>query len=56
MRFGDFAGIMADPAGLVSGKDVRMVDIFISYTSGNREWAFWIVRDPEALGHVPSLD
>jgi hypothetical protein len=21
---------------------VRMADIFVSYTSGDREWAFWI--------------
>ena len=32
-----------------------MADIFISYTSSDREWAFWIGRELEALGHVPHV-
>jgi tetratricopeptide (TPR) repeat protein len=29
-----------------------MADIFISYTSSDRDWAFWIARELEALGHA----
>ena len=29
-----------------------MADIFISYTSSDRDWAFWIARELEALGHT----
>jgi TIR domain len=29
-----------------------MADIFISYTSSDRDWAFWIAHELEALGHV----
>jgi hypothetical protein len=32
-----------------------MVDIFISYTSSDREWAFWIGHELEALGHMPHI-
>ena len=32
-----------------------MADIFISYTSSDREWAFWIARELEALGHTPRV-
>ena len=28
-----------------------MADIFVSYTSSDREWAFWIGHELEALGH-----
>jgi hypothetical protein len=27
-------------------------DIFISYTSSDRDWAFWIAKELEALGHT----
>jgi hypothetical protein len=32
-----------------------MSDIFVSYTSSDREWAFWIAKELEALGHVPHI-
>ena len=32
-----------------------MADIFVSYTSSDREWAFWIGQELEKLGHVPHL-
>jgi hypothetical protein len=30
-------------------------DIFVSYTSSDRDWAHWIARELEALGHVPHI-
>jgi tetratricopeptide (TPR) repeat protein len=33
-----------------------VADIFISYTSQDREWANWIGLELEALGHVPHID
>ena len=32
-----------------------MVDIFISYTSTDRNWAFWIAKELQALGHTPHV-
>ena len=32
-----------------------MADIFVSYTSSDRDWAFWIAKELEALGHVPHV-
>ena len=32
-----------------------MADIFISFTSSDREWAFWIAHELEALGHTPHI-
>jgi len=32
-----------------------MADIFISYTSTDREWAFWIAAELKALGHAPHV-
>jgi hypothetical protein len=29
-----------------------MADYFISYTKADREWAFWIAKELEALGHT----
>ena len=29
-----------------------MADIFVSYTSSDRDWAHWIAKELEALGHV----
>jgi hypothetical protein len=34
---------------------VRMADIFISYTSSDRDWAFWIAEELKALGHTPHI-
>jgi cell division protein FtsI (penicillin-binding protein 3) len=30
-------------------------DIFISYTTANREWAFWIGQEVEKLGHIAHI-
>lgn len=32
-----------------------MPDIFISYTKSDREWAFWIAKELEALDHKPHV-
>jgi hypothetical protein len=32
-----------------------MADIFVSYTSSDRDWAFWIARELETQGHVPHV-
>ena len=32
-----------------------MADIFISYTSSDRDWAFWVAKELQALGHVPHV-
>jgi TIR domain-containing protein len=32
-----------------------MADIFISYTSSDREWAFWVGHELQALGHTPRI-
>jgi TIR domain len=32
-----------------------MADIFVSYTSSDREWAFWIAQELEVLGHSPRV-
>lgn len=32
-----------------------MADIFVSYTSSDREWAFWIAKELEAVGHTPRI-
>src|SRR4030095_11342520 len=32
-----------------------MADIFISYTAADRDWAFWIAKEREALDHVPHV-
>jgi tetratricopeptide (TPR) repeat protein len=32
-----------------------MLDIFVSYTASDREWAEWIGHELEALGHKPHL-
>jgi hypothetical protein len=33
----------------------RMADIFVSYTSSDKDWAFWIGKELEALGHTPHI-
>ncbi len=37
------------------GWGLAVADIFISYTSSDREWAFWIARELESLGHTPHI-
>jgi hypothetical protein len=32
-----------------------LADIFISYTNCDRDWAFWIGHELEALGHTPHV-
>jgi tetratricopeptide (TPR) repeat protein len=32
-----------------------MADIFVSYTSSDRDWAFWIANELQALGHTPHV-
>ena len=32
-----------------------MADIFISYTSSDRDWAFWVGHELQALGHTPRI-
>jgi tetratricopeptide (TPR) repeat protein len=32
-----------------------VADIFVSYTSSDRDWAFWIAKELEALGHTPRV-
>ena len=32
-----------------------MAEIFVSYTSSDRDWAFWIAKELEALGHAPHI-
>jgi hypothetical protein len=32
-----------------------MANIFVSFTSSDREWAFWIAKELEALGHTPHV-
>jgi hypothetical protein len=32
-----------------------MADIFVSYTSSDRDWAFWIAKELQALGHAPHV-
>jgi hypothetical protein len=32
-----------------------MADIFVSYTSSDRDWAFWIAKELDALGHTPHV-
>ncbi len=34
--------------------EAGVADIFVSYTSSDRDWAFWIGQELEKLGHLPS--
>jgi hypothetical protein len=34
---------------------IRVADIFISYTASDRDWAFWIGHELDALGHTPHI-
>jgi tetratricopeptide (TPR) repeat protein len=34
---------------------VSLADIFISYTGSDRDWAFWLAKEVEALGHTPRV-
>jgi TIR domain len=41
------------PAG--NNRRRRVPDIFVSYTSSDQVWAFWIGQELEKLGHVPHV-
>jgi hypothetical protein len=32
-----------------------VADIFVSYTSTDRDWAFWVAKQLEPLGHTPHI-
>jgi hypothetical protein len=32
-----------------------VADIFVSYTGSDRDWAFWVAKELEALGHTPHV-
>jgi hypothetical protein len=32
-----------------------VADVFVSYTSSDKDWAFWIGKELEALGHTPHI-
>ncbi len=32
-----------------------MADFFVSYTSNDRNWAFWIGKELVRLGHIPHI-
>ena len=32
-----------------------VANIFVSYTSSDRNWAFWVAKELEALGHTPHI-
>jgi hypothetical protein len=34
---------------------VRVADIFISYTSSDRDWAFWTAKELETFNHTPHI-
>jgi hypothetical protein len=36
-------------------KDIFVAGIFVSYTSSDRDWAFWIGQQLERFGHVPHI-
>jgi len=37
------------------GGNAPVADIFVSYTSSDRDWAFWIGHELIALGHTPHI-
>jgi hypothetical protein len=51
------APIMPWPRSPTTGgaRAVRLADIFISYTSSDRDWAFWIAAELKELGHTPHI-
>jgi len=32
-----------------------VADIFVSYTKSDSDWAFWVAKELEALGHTPHI-
>jgi tetratricopeptide (TPR) repeat protein len=45
------AGKIIDP----NYRDVKGADIFISYAATDRDWAFWIAKELQLLGHTPHV-
>jgi hypothetical protein len=43
------------PEGPLEWGKARVADVFISYTSSDRDWAFWIANELKALGHTPHV-
>jgi tetratricopeptide (TPR) repeat protein len=43
------------PDGARGTRAVGMADIFVSYTSSDRDWAFWIAKELQALDHTPHV-
>jgi hypothetical protein len=43
------------PDGQTIARMMRVADIFVSYTSNDRYWAFWIAEELKALGHTPHI-
>ncbi|HTO64261.1 MAG TPA: toll/interleukin-1 receptor domain-containing protein, partial [Bradyrhizobium sp.] len=41
--------------GRLPDRGQRMADIFVSYTSRDRDWAFWIGQELSSLGHTPHV-
>lgn len=37
--------------GVDHREDSRVADIFVSYTSRDRDWVFWIGQELQVLGH-----
>jgi len=36
-------------------REAQMANIFVSYTSSDKDWAFWIAKELRALGHEPHV-
>jgi tetratricopeptide (TPR) repeat protein len=43
------------PSGRDNARAVGVADIFVSYTSSDRDWAFWIGHELEAAGHIARI-
>jgi tetratricopeptide (TPR) repeat protein len=43
------------PTVVVRREERHVAEIFVSYTSSDRDWAFWIGHELEALGHRPRI-
>src|SRR4051794_10648016 len=44
----------AEP-GLTAPRRAHMADFFVSYTFSDRDWAFWVAKELEALGHTTHI-
>jgi hypothetical protein len=44
-----------DDVGTLPAWDTCVAEIFISYTSADRDWAFWIAKQLKPLGHTPHI-